>query len=38
MSNPPRRPVLPIDKLERLILEAQLQAIGEVGLPQGVTR
>jgi arsenate reductase (thioredoxin) len=30
--------VLPVEKLDRLVLEAQVQAIGEVGLTEGVSR
>ena len=30
--------VLPVEKLDRLVLEAKLQAIGEIGLAEGVIR
>lgn len=30
--------VLPVEKLDRLVLEAKVQAIGEVGLAEGVSR
>jgi arsenate reductase len=30
--------VLPVEKLDRLVLEAKVQAIGEIGLAEGVSR